>query len=462
MNPRRTRISQGQTRLVIAGIILLMITAAACRRSEEQPQKGRQGKGPAAIRVRTIGVQKLMVQRQVDLAGTLASPDLAKVSSEAPGIVREVLVELGTEVTPGQVLVRLDPREMQIALDRAVSQLRQTEAQLGIAGERKEPPPDEEISAVRTAVANRDDARAQLARAQRLSSQKLLPQADVDTAETRVKVTEAAYSAALETVHSLKATLQERRSAVELAQKKVSDCLIKAPVAGAVSERLVQPGEFIRENTPVVTLVQINPLKLKTAVQERYAGLIRAEMSVQFSVESYPNEKFPGRVAFISPAVDQATRTFPVEILVDNAARRLKPGFFAKGVILTKTEEAFGVPEEAISTLAGVSNVFIITSGRVKQQAVAIGTRQDKLVEISEGLKGDEILAASNLSQLATGSTVEVVQAKQEADLDRAAPASAPADSMKPAEGNTPPPGGRRGKKGAPGERPSNDDGGRI
>ena len=97
----------------------------------------------------------------------------------------------------------------------------------------------------------------------------------MDTAQTRVKVTEAAYQSALENVQSLRASLQDRRAAYQLAQKKLNDATIRAPVGGSISERLVQPGEFIRENTPVVTIVQIHPLKLKTAVQERYAGKIQ-------------------------------------------------------------------------------------------------------------------------------------------------------------------------------------------
>lgn len=384
-------------------------------RTKGRPEKGQQGSRPAAVRVETAAIQRISIQRQVELAGTLISPDQARVSSEAPGVVRQVLVELGQEVQPGQALVRLDPRELEIALQRAESQLRQTEAQLGIDGMNvKEPLPDEQISTVRTAIANRDDARAQLQRTTQLMQKGLVPQADFDTAQTRVKVTEAAYQAALETVQSLKATLQERRAALELARKKLNDAVIRAPVGGSVSERLVQPGEFIRENTQVVTIVQMNPLKLKTAIQERYAELMRAGLPAYFRVESMPDVQFDGKVAYISPAVDQTTRTFTVEILVDNRERRLKPGFFTKGVIYTKLDEkVLAVPEQTISTLAGVSTVYIIDEkNTVKQQIVSLGARDGKLVEIVAGLQGTEVLAASNLNQLATGMQVEIGSAK--------------------------------------------------
>lgn len=376
-------------------------------------EKGGRLGGPgmaSEVAIETTNVQRISIQRQVDLAGSLISPDQAKVSSEVAGVVRRVLVELGQEVSAGQVVVKLDPRELDLALQRARSQLRQTEAQLGIDGIKfKEPPPDEQISSVRMAAANRDDALAQLRRAQRLKSQNLLSQADLDTAETKVKVTEANYQAALEAVQSLKATLQERRHAVELAEKKLNDTDIRSSVAGQVSERFVQQGEYIRENTPVVTIVQMNPLKVKTAIQERHAGTVRVGLPVEFSVESAPGQKFQGRVANVSPSVDQATRTFSVEILVDNRDRRLKPGFFAKGVIFThRDDNVMAIPEGAISTLAGVSNVYIIENGKARQQMVSLGTRVGNLYELISGLNGNETLASSNLTLLATGVSVKV------------------------------------------------------
>jgi RND family efflux transporter MFP subunit len=156
----------------------------------------------------------------------------------------------------------------------------------------------------------------------------------------------------------------------------------------------------------------MTPLKLRSSVQERYASLIRPGLPVKFAVESFPGESFEGKVAYVSPAVDQATRTFPVEVLVNNSDRKLKPGFFAKGVIHTRIDEnVLAVPEEAISTLAGVSTVYIIENGKVRQQIVALGSRDIKTIEIVSGLKGDEVLASSNLNQLATGVTVEVADA---------------------------------------------------
>jgi RND family efflux transporter MFP subunit len=372
--------------------------------------RGRGGRGGAAVQTETAALQRISVQREVDLAGTLLSPDMARVSNEVAGIIRDVPVQLGTEVRTGDVLVRIEPRELQLAVERAESALHQTEAQLGIDhSQAKQPPPDEQIGSIRQAMANRDDARNTFKRAEELHKRGLMSQVDYDTAETRLKVADANYQTALDNVRSQKASLQDRRAAYELAHKKLADATVRAPVAGSVSERLVQPGEFIRENTPVATIVQMNPLKLKTAIQERHAGLIRPGQIVEFVVEAFPTRKFTGKIAYVSPAVDQATRTFPVEALIENPDRVLKPGFFAKGVVQTHLDtQVMAAPTDAISTLAGVSTVYVIENGKARQQQVTLGARQKDLVEITSGLNGNETVATTNLSQLATGVTVRL------------------------------------------------------
>jgi membrane fusion protein (multidrug efflux system) len=194
---------------------------------------------------------------------------------------------------------------------------------------------------------------------------------------------------------------------VDLAQKKLDDAVIRAPVSGSVSERLIQPGEFIRENVQVVTIVQLSPLKLRTSIQERYAAAIHQGQGIDFSVEAFPNRRFAGKVAYVSPAIDQATRTFAIEALVDNPDRVLKPGFFAKGTVALRTDEnVMAVPDNAVSTLAGVSTVYVIEDGKARQQIVTLGAHEGDRWEIVSGLKGEEVVATSQLNQLATGMSV--------------------------------------------------------
>ena len=357
--------------------------------------------------IRTTTVQRMAVQRQVDLAGTLLSPNQAKVSAEAAGVVRAVLVEIGRDVRVGDPLVRIEPRELALALARAESALRQTRAQLGMpdpldGGDR--PPPDEEIGSVRNALANREDARANAERAKTLSARGLISPVDLQTADTRLKVADAAYQSAVDTVRGQKALLQDRRAAYDLAVKKLNDAVVRAPIAGVVSDRPVHVGEYISERTPVATIVQVNPLKLRTGVQERHAGIIQPGQLVEFRVESFGDTLFSGKVAYVSPSLDETMRTFTVEALVDNRDKRLKPGFFAKGRILTRSDDAvLAIPDAAVSTLAGVSSVYVIQEGKITQQSVTLGVRQGNLWEVMDGLKGNETLAASRLNELATG-----------------------------------------------------------
>ncbi len=376
----------------------------------------RRGGGPA-VEVTVTPVQRMSIQRTVDLAGTLNSPDQAKVSCEVAGVVREVMVEIGAEVQRGQPLVRLEPRELDLALARAESSLRQTYAQLGMHNTvalDAAPPPDEQVASVKTAIATLDDAKATMSRARTLADRGILSPVDLQSAETRLKVAEAGYQSAYDNVRSLKAQLQDRRAAFELAQKKVADTIVKAPIAGAIVDRYVQPGEFIAERTPVATVVQINPLKLRTGVQERYAGVIKPGQPVEFRVTSFGDEVFHGKVAYVSPAIDQTMRTFQIEALVDNANGRLKPGFFAKGIILTVRDEGvLAAPDTAVSTLAGVSSVYVIRNNQITQQQVTLGVRQGNLWEITDGLKGDETLANRRLNELATGTKVRTGSASE-------------------------------------------------
>jgi multidrug efflux pump subunit AcrA (membrane-fusion protein) len=132
---------------------------------------------------------------------------------------------------------------------------------------------------------------------------------------------------------------------------------------------------------------------------------------VEFRVESFGDQVFQGKVAYVSPAIDETMRTFTVEALVPNDDRRLKPGFFAKGVIYTKKDEGvMAIPDNAIATFAGVSSAYVVENDRIRQVTVSLGARQGDLWEVLDGLKGDETLATLNLNQLATAVAVRVLK----------------------------------------------------
>src|SRR5436190_18297087 len=160
--------------------------AAAC--GQTAGGQGKKGGGGPSVAIRTTTVQRMAVQRQVDLAGTLLSPDQAKVSAEAAGVVQKVLVEIGREVKVGDPLVRLAPQEHALALARAESALRQTRAQLGMHGAiaaAEAPPPDDQIGSVRNAMATRDDAQASFERAKNLGARGILSSVDLQSVEAR-------------------------------------------------------------------------------------------------------------------------------------------------------------------------------------------------------------------------------------------------------------------------------------
>jgi RND family efflux transporter MFP subunit len=432
-------------RLVPASIAAAAALAAtlACGSSG-----GPQGRGAGGgVAVHTTEVQRMSVQRQIDLAGTLLSPDQARVSAEASGVVRRVLVEIGREVGVGTPLVEIEPRELKLALERAEAALLQTRAQLGMSGpvDRDEAPPaDADIAVVKTATANRDDARAAFERAKALNARGITSSEVLQAAETRYKVAEASYEASLDSVRATKAQLRDRRAAYTLALKQLDDAVVRAPIAGVVSERPVQVGEYIGARTVVATIVQMSPLKLRTGVQERHAGVVEPGQPVQFRVEAFGDRVFTGKVAYVSPALDQTMRTFTVEALVDNPDRLLKPGFFAKGVILTRLDTGvLAVPDLAVSVLAGVASVYVITDNVVTQQEVELGVRQGDLWEITKGLTGTEVLATSRLNELATGVRVRMLGPGE----SEAAP-GAGAGPGRQGDGGGRQPGGRRGAQG--------------
>jgi RND family efflux transporter MFP subunit len=238
-----------------------------------------------------------------------------------------------------------------------------------------------------------DAARNRMDRAKQLLDKGLLPKADFDTTNSAYKVAEAKYEDSLEEVRDRQALLAQRRSELEIARQQLADSMLYAPISGMIRLRTANSGQYLAAGTPVVTLVQMNPLRLKTDVPEREARMIRMGQPVRVTVEGAAGTH-QGRVARISPSFDETNRTLLVETEVSNAAGVLRPGGFSRAeIVVAEGYRALVVPAASVVTFAGIDRVFTVNDSKASEKRIKTGRRSDEGVEILDGIKsGDRVV----------------------------------------------------------------------
>jgi membrane fusion protein (multidrug efflux system) len=248
-------------------------------------------------------------------------------------------------------------------------------------------------------------------------AQSTMAQAQVRAAETalaqhaeQVQAAEAQLSADQGAVKAADAQVRQREAGLDLGKKRLGDTTVPSPIAGLVARRHVAVGEFVKDNTPLFTVVAIDPLKYTGTVPERFAPDLRVGQEVRLQVDAYAGRTFPGRVTRIAPVVDMQTRTLALEAQVPNRPALLKPGFFARGLVLTRQQaQAAFVPAEAVAYVVGISKVFVVADGKAAERQVKTGLREGGQVEILDGVKPGDVVAVSGLGQLYDGAPVQVI-----------------------------------------------------
>jgi multidrug efflux pump subunit AcrA (membrane-fusion protein) len=383
---------------------ILAIGAASCSKTQ-----GAKAKGDSAnpISVRIVPVQEETIQRNVQAVGSLFPLEESTVSSEVEGRVEKVLADVGDSVAQGQPLVVLSSVEHQFELDRQRAAVRQVRARLGLGPDAPLPKDPNQVASVQRAAADMFDAEQKYRRAQQLHKDQLISQQQLDEADSRFKSARASYDLAPQEVEQLKAQLQSSETAAKLAEKKLADTSIRAPFPGAIKERRVSPGEFVRVQTPVAVIVRTDQLRARMDVPEKWAGALKIGSEVEVRVEAYPDDVFRGRIVRISPSVASETRTFLVEALLINSAGRLKPGFFIQASLpSTVMEKSLLIPSNAVMFRYGVYKVFVLKGEKVEEREIKTGTHQGQRMEVLEGLSAGERIAVSEKSDLFNGATI--------------------------------------------------------
>lgn len=396
-------------RLGVGAVLLLL---AACNRSQADAPKPAAGPagGPRPLAVTVDRAVERTTERSVETTGSLLAWEEVQARAEQSGTIAGLRVDLGDRVQAGQVLADYDRREFELVVEQARAAVAQASANL-----RRQRDALATLEAeVARAQSQYEWAQAELERAQQLFDRQLIARRDVDNARTAHQVAAAQLAAARvalaqhpDQVRVAEAELERARAALGIAEKRLADTTVRAPISGLVARRHVSAGEFVKDNTPLFTLVVPHPLKYFGSVPERAAPALRVGQTVRLSVEAYPDRTFTGTVTRLAPAVDVQTRTLALEARVPNESGALRPGFFAKGSVVTQPRaRAVYVPAEAVTYVAGLTKVFVIADGVARERLVRTGERAAGWIEIlpdeqpERTVKAGEVVATANLASL--------------------------------------------------------------
>ncbi len=408
-------ISNRTTLFAVSLMVSLALVFSACGKKEATPEARAEGKSSASVtptppvEVTTAAAISRGLQRSVEVVGSLAADEEVVVSAQAPGELAALNVDFGSFVAQGQVIAQIDQRDANLRVEQAEATLKQTAARLGMPVALKDGAvfDPQQNADVRVAKAQLDWTKMDLDRSTKLIENGDISRSIYDNAVTQNNLAQARYQAALDAVNQQLAVVEQQRAALNLAKKAITDTVVRAPISGAVKEKHASRGSYLPVNGRIVTLVKINPLRLRADIPEYAAASVRTGLQMTLNVDAFPSRTFNGRVVRIGPSLNEQTRALTVEAQVANPSNLLRPGMFAKSSLITaKSAPAVMVPQRAVVNVAGLSKIFVIENGRATERIVKTGATDGDLIEITEGVNAGENVATNNLDKLQTGSVV--------------------------------------------------------
>jgi membrane fusion protein (multidrug efflux system) len=384
------------------------MAAAGCSRETAQARS----RDDAARSIKVETIKQESVQRTVEVVGTLAAVDEVTISSEAEGRVSRLLADLGDRVTAGQSLIELDREKPQYNFDQQRAALARTLAKYG-AADTTHLPAIEQTPDVQKAQAELVQARQAYERADQLHTRQLVPKQTLDDADAMLRSKQASYDSSLQNAKNLRADIDASDAAMKMAERQLRDTSIRAPFDGYVQKRLVNMGEYVKVQTPVMAVVRVDPLKIIAEIPEKMAPWIQTGEPVELHVDAYPDRAFTGKLSRISPAVNTATRAFPFEALVPNGQAILKPGTFARVRInSSRVDQVLTVSYSALQYRYGVNRVFVVNGDQASAKEVKVGERFGDRIEVLSGVNAGDTVAAADVERLNDGSKVKTQNSK--------------------------------------------------
>ncbi|MFQ5864515.1 MAG: efflux RND transporter periplasmic adaptor subunit [bacterium] len=360
-------------RLILVGFYLMMAVSQFTCGNDGRSNQGSNGLeevGDQAVPVETYTIRAAEVVDKIRATGTIFPLHDVLVSSETAGTITQVYAEVGDLVKKGDVLVQVDEELKQLALQQAAAKLVEAKAAY-------------------------EKAEKDYERNKQLFENQDISEYIFENARLQKESAYAAYLMA--------------QANKKMAERHLKDARILSPVEGYVAARLVELGSTVAPGTPVAKVVDISLVKVKLGVSEKDIVKISKGQPATIFVDSYPSEEFQGHVAAVGPQAELSTRSFPVEILVENSDFRLKAGMLAKVEVATQIRQNVPLlPKSALLERSGQTLIFVIKNGRAQKRIPKLGLESgDKIVLLAGAKAGEEVVILGQ-ENLVHGVQVEV------------------------------------------------------
>ena len=349
---------------------------------------------PRKNRILTVGTMS-PIKQDLDVRLTytadLIPNQLVNIFSRVDGYIAKIYVDKGDLVKANQLLVEIDHTDYVHAVNQAKANVLSAKAKVV-----------QQDAAVRNAALTLD-------RMQALIKDQFVSQQDLDTAMVN-------RDAALALQDSLRAQVQQMAVALAQAETNLAYSYIRAPFAGYIAERNLDPGAYVSGTTAststmsrgILSIHDVETVRTLIEVVEKDVPLIKIGQRADVRAEAYPNEVFEGTVTRIVQALNRATRTMTVEVDLPNKDHRLKGGMFARvEVLVGKHPQAIQIPLDAVSRLEESQYVYVVKDGKAHQVPVELGARAENRVEVVKGLAGDEQVIVSGKDLVSEGAAVQ-------------------------------------------------------
>jgi membrane fusion protein, multidrug efflux system len=375
------------TLIILSGVGVGTLALSARREPASLPKES---SGPVPIPVEVTTVQRGEISESIDVVGSLSPKRVAAVHSEYPGIIEQVMVLDWVEVKEGDVLAKLDTREVEARVARCAADLESSRADI-LKNEAFLHHASREYERVTT-----------------------LNDAHVVTERSHDEAVRA-RDMALAELAGCKARLQMSEQNLREAHLQMEKSEIRSPIAGIVSARNAQVGERVDGSgagKPLFEIVDNKLLDLILSVPSTSLAKVRVDQAVNFTTDVYPGKVFSAQIKFINPRADAVTRAVSILAEVQNSTGELKDGLFVKGNIETsRRSDVLLLPQVSVlseQVQAPVRYVFVVTDEKVHRQPVETGASVGDSVEIVKGLEGHEQVVTRGAFLLRDGDRVIV------------------------------------------------------